>query len=338
MPAIASVPPRSSAAHRHRHEIADRREQDRRVQRFGRQRRTRRRRTPRRVRARAVAAAADRVRTCTVAPSCDRHLGARDAPKRRTRRCRGGRPRASTTRTQRAVPDDPGAQQRRGLVVVVLVGERIGVALVHDRHLCVAAVGVPAGVAGSGAEVLVAPQAEPARAAGMPQPRDADPVADGEPRRAVARARRHADHLVPGHDAAAGAAAGRPRRGAGRCGTHRRRSRRHGSRPERESGRDAGRARAGARQWDRECPRPTPTRRPQLSRGERRRNLFARDELGQRPGRLGSGRRHEGSGTGSTTSPRPRASSHHRAPPQGRHRAPDRRRPTRRHRTRSRRR
>ena len=66
---------------------------------------------------------------------------------------------------QRAVADEPGAEERRRLLVGVAVRDREAVALVRDRELGVAAVEVVAGEAGAVAEVLAAGQAEATLAA-----------------------------------------------------------------------------------------------------------------------------------------------------------------------------
>src|SRR5205823_5898224 len=73
-----------------------------------------------------------------------------------------------------AVPDEAGAEQRRGGGVVVGVGERIAGALVGDGELGVAAVDVVAREAGAVAEVLVAAAAVVAGAAPPGEPGDAD--------------------------------------------------------------------------------------------------------------------------------------------------------------------
>ncbi len=79
-------------------------------------------------------------------------------------------------------------------------GSGVGVALVDDGQLGVAAVGVPSGERRVDAEVLVAAPAEPAPAARVAQPGDADPLADVEPRRSRPASLDGADDLVAGHD------------------------------------------------------------------------------------------------------------------------------------------
>ena len=80
-----------------------------------------------------------------------------------------------------AVADQPGAQQRRRVHVVVRVGQREDVARVGDRVFRVAAVALIAGEARVGAEVLAARSAVVASAAGAAEPRHADARADAGP-------------------------------------------------------------------------------------------------------------------------------------------------------------
>src|SRR5215813_9477794 len=82
---------------------------------------------------------------------------------------------------ERPVPDDAGTQQGRHLVVAVRGGQRVGVVLVDDGELGVAAVGIPSGEGGGEAQVLVAADAEATDAARVAQPGDADALADLEP-------------------------------------------------------------------------------------------------------------------------------------------------------------
>ena len=81
---------------------------------------------------------------------------------------------------QRAVADQPGAEERRRLLVGVALRNRHAVALVGDGELRVAAVQVVAGEARAVAEVLASAQAVPALVVGPAEPRDADPVARRE--------------------------------------------------------------------------------------------------------------------------------------------------------------
>ena len=78
---------------------------------------------------------------------------------------------------QRPIADQPGAEQRRRLLVGIAGRQREAEALVGDRQLGVAAVDVVAGEAGAVAEVLAARAAVAALAAGPAQPGHADPVA-----------------------------------------------------------------------------------------------------------------------------------------------------------------
>ena len=91
---------------------------------------------------------------------------------------------------QRAVADQPGAEERRHLQVVVLVRQRQAVALVGDDPLRVAAVEVVAREARRLAEVLAAGEAVAARPVGPAEPGHAEPAP-------VLVA---ADDLVPGNE------------------------------------------------------------------------------------------------------------------------------------------
>jgi len=101
---------------------------------------------------------------------------------------------------QGPVADDAGAQQWRGRLVVEGGGEAVGVGLVDHGVLGVAAVGVPAGEAGIGAEVLGSPAAPPAPAAGAAQPGDTGPLPEGEAAGTLPPGVDHADDLVAGND------------------------------------------------------------------------------------------------------------------------------------------
>src|SRR5205823_3667101 len=96
-----------------------------------------------------------------------------------------GRP----ARHQRAIADQPGAQQRRGLGVAEPLGHREGERRVGDGALGVAAVEGVAGERRAIAEVLAAGAAVAALPAGPAEPRDADAVADPKPGDAGARGR-----------------------------------------------------------------------------------------------------------------------------------------------------
>jgi hypothetical protein len=98
---------------------------------------------------------------------------------------------------QRAVPDEPGAQQRRRLEVAEALGQGERVAAVGHRARRVAAVAVEARELGALAEVLALACAEAAGPVGPAQPRDADAGA----RRVVglrARLEHGGDDLVAG--------------------------------------------------------------------------------------------------------------------------------------------
>ncbi len=75
--------------------------------------------------------------------------------------------------------DDARAQQRRQLSVGIAARQPVGVVGADDGVLGVAAVRVPAGVAGRRAQVLRAAPAITAGAVGLPQPGDAKAVTDG---------------------------------------------------------------------------------------------------------------------------------------------------------------
>ena len=99
---------------------------------------------------------------------------------------------------QRAVADDPRAEERCGRHVVETVGQEVGVGLVDEGELGVAPVDVPAGEARVEAEVLPAGGAEATAPAGVGEPRDADalslpPAGATRPDRVDG-----ADHLVAG--------------------------------------------------------------------------------------------------------------------------------------------
>src|ERR1700761_2132121 len=81
---------------------------------------------------------------------------------------------------ERAVSDDARAQQGRQLIVGVAVGEPVRVGGGDGQVLGVATVGVPAGVAGVRAQVFRVAPAELARLVGGAQPGGTGPVADGE--------------------------------------------------------------------------------------------------------------------------------------------------------------
>ena len=199
-------------------DLAGGREEDGGVERFG--RRDRRCRRPRRRRARGRAGG-------------PRRSGSSRGPWRRRpaqpgRRC--GRsaepvdaePAARWQRARRSArkPMIPAQSSGAASLVSKRVGDAVGVALVDDGELGVPAVVVPAGEPRCEAQVLRAAPAEAAGAACLPEPRDADalaqlePLAPGPRRRRSPRSRARARHR-------AGAGRGRPRPGAGRSGTRR---------------------------------------------------------------------------------------------------------------------
>ena len=95
------------------------------------------------------------------------------------------------------VADDPGAQQRCDLLVAEPLGQGVGVRLLDDRVLRIPAVDVPAGEARGEAQVLAAGDAEPARAAGVGQPGHPDAIALAPAGGAGPEPVDDADHLVP---------------------------------------------------------------------------------------------------------------------------------------------
>ena len=97
----------------------------------------------------------------------------------------------------RAVADQPGAEERRGIGIAVAVRDAEAVAVVGEDEVLVAAVEMAAGEARVVAEILLAGMAEAAAAAGAAEPGNADPLADGEAMGAVAHPRHLADDLVP---------------------------------------------------------------------------------------------------------------------------------------------
>ena len=104
---------------------------------------------------------------------------------------------------ERAVADDPRAQQGRRLLVREARREPVGEVLGHGDEFRVAAVAVPAREHGGEAEVLFSAQAEAAGAAGPAEPGHPDPVAGGEPRGAGPARHYFADDLVARNDAGA---------------------------------------------------------------------------------------------------------------------------------------
>ena len=98
---------------------------------------------------------------------------------------------------QGAVPDQPGAQQRRRLAIGERVRHGEAEARVGDGELRVPARQLIPGEARVRAEVLPAGRARAADAARPPEPRHADPVADRRAFGALAERVDHADDLMP---------------------------------------------------------------------------------------------------------------------------------------------
>ncbi len=101
---------------------------------------------------------------------------------------------------QRAPADQPGAQQRRRLRGVAIVGEAHGECGLGDDVGGVAAVAVVAGEGWIVAQVLAPLATIGAVTAGASEPGDANPCADGEALDLRARLRHPANDLVTGHD------------------------------------------------------------------------------------------------------------------------------------------
>ena len=131
---------------------------------------------------------------------------------------------------ERAVADDAGAQQRRRREVAQILVERVAEGRRRHHELGVAAVDVPAREASVVAEVLVAAPADSGRCRRSSEPGHPDAVAERMFGHALADARRPCPRSGVRARPATCAAAARPRRRAGRCGTRRRRSPRSGSR------------------------------------------------------------------------------------------------------------
>src|SRR5205085_492588 len=158
---------------RRRHERADRSEDDRRVELLGRLL----------VRpSRPLAAELEREAACVFVAGADE---AEQAPAlvtrdlgddvRRHAEAVEAEPLAVARQPQRAVADQPGAEQRRRLLVGIALGDREAEALGGDGVLRVAAVEVVAGEPGRVAEVLAAAAAVAARPVRPAEPRDAEP-------------------------------------------------------------------------------------------------------------------------------------------------------------------
>ena len=129
-------------------------------------------------------------------PLVTRHLG-HEVPRRAE--SVDAEPFGRPARHQRAVADQPGAQERRGLGVGEPLRHREGERRVGDGALGVAAVEGVAGECRAVAQILAAGAAVAALPAGPAEPRDADVVADPEPGHAGPQGRDRADDLVAEH-------------------------------------------------------------------------------------------------------------------------------------------
>ncbi len=107
---------------------------------------------------------------------------------------------ASPAITQRAVADEAGAEQRGGLGIAVLRGQREDVAMVGDGVFRVAAVDLVAGEAGAHAQVFAAALAIGTHAARPADPRHADALAGRETIDAGADRGDDADDLMAEHE------------------------------------------------------------------------------------------------------------------------------------------
>ena len=123
---------------------------------------------------------------------------------------------------QRAVADQARAEQRRGLEILVALGNGEAEPLVRDDALGVAAVQLVPGEAGPVAQVLAPGAAVAAGAVRPAEPGDADA---GARREALSTALDRADDLVPDDERAASDRGARRRRRAGRSGRPRRHAR-----------------------------------------------------------------------------------------------------------------
>ncbi len=97
---------------------------------------------------------------------------------------------------ERAIADDPRAQQGSGLEVRKRLRYRVGERLGDDGELRVSPVGVVPGVPRDAAQVLGSRGAKRAGAASVAQPRDPDALADRAPRAAGAEPVHDPDRLV----------------------------------------------------------------------------------------------------------------------------------------------
>ena len=100
----------------------------------------------------------------------------------------------------RAVTDNPRAEQRRDSLVRDPRRQRIREMLAHRRELRVSAVAIPSRETGVGTKILGVAQAVLAAPAGLAQPRDPDPLPDPEARTRRPRFFDHADDLMARND------------------------------------------------------------------------------------------------------------------------------------------
>jgi hypothetical protein len=82
---------------------------------------------------------------------------------------------------QGPITDDPGAQKRCRLLSAEYFGDGVGVTLVDDSVLGIAAVLIPPGEGRLHAEVLLTSETPATFSAGVSQPGNANPIPDGEP-------------------------------------------------------------------------------------------------------------------------------------------------------------
>ena len=100
---------------------------------------------------------------------------------------------------QRPVADQSGAQQRGGLRIGIVIGQRETIILVGSRVFRVTAVQRVAGETRLVAQVLAPAQAKAAMPAGVAQPGHAQPLPDGEALDLFALGDHDADDLVAGY-------------------------------------------------------------------------------------------------------------------------------------------
>jgi hypothetical protein len=81
---------------------------------------------------------------------------------------------------QGPITDDPGAQERCRLLIAEYIRYGVGVTLVHDGVLGIAAVLIPPGEGRLDAEVLLTSETPTTFPTGVAQPGNANPIPDGE--------------------------------------------------------------------------------------------------------------------------------------------------------------